>query len=438
VREQRVGSTRTLLGRDDGGLVRRTVLPGGLRVISEQVPGVRSVAFGVWVGVGSRDETAAQTGSAHYLEHLLFKGTERRSALEISAATDAVGGELNAFTTKEYTCFYARVLDADLPLAVDVVSDVVTSAVLRTSDIDNERGVILEEIAMHDDDPDDCVHDAAAEQMFGDTPLGRSILGSSGSIHSITPRAIRAFYRRHYRAENIVVAAAGNLEHATLVRLVRKAFARLTSDDIESMTRPARVAGRLDTFLPINLLTRPTEQANLVLALPGPERTDPRRYALGVLNSALGGGMSSRLFQEIREKRGLAYSVYSFSSAYADVGMIGVYAGCLPRKVGQVLELCRTELDRVREHGITAAELERGKGQLRGSFVLGLEDTSSRMSRVAKAELLYDELPSFAEVLRRIEAVTLADIAGLAEELLAPEPRLTLVGPFDDAAEFVA
>ncbi len=433
--EQRFGTTRTLLGQDDGGLVRRTVLPGGLRVISEHVPGVRSVAFGVWVGVGSRDETSAQTGSAHYLEHLLFKGTARRTALEISAATDAVGGELNAFTTKEYTCFYARVLDADLPLAVDVVSDVVTSAVLRTADIDNERGVILEEIAMHDDDPDDCVHDAAGEQLFGDTPLGRSILGSSESIHSITPRAIRAFYRRHYRAENIVVAAAGNVDHVVLVRLVRKAFADVMAlEETKAVRRPAHVQPA--NHEPVRLLTRPTEQANLVLALPGLVRADPRRYALGVLNAALGGGMSSRLFQEVREKRGLAYSVYSFSTAYADAGMVGVYAGCLPRKVPQVLELCRQELNEVRVNGITDIEMERGKGQLRGSFVLGLEDTSSRMSRIAKAELLYDELPSFAEVLRRIEAVTLADVASLAEELLTGEPRLTLIGPFDNPADF--
>ena len=438
MREQRVGSTRTLLGQDDGGLVRRTVLPGGLRVISEHVPGMRSVAFGVWVGVGSRDETGDQTGSAHYLEHLLFKGTARRSALDISAATDAVGGELNAFTTKEYTCFYARVLDADLPLAVDVVSDVVTSALLRTADIDNERGVILEEIAMHDDDPDDCVHDAASEQMFGDTPLGRSILGSAESIGGISPRSIRAFYRRHYRPENVVVAAAGNVDHAKLVRLVRKAFDAWLTADAAATSRKSRRPSTIEAHESVSLVTRATEQANLVLALPGPERTDPRRYALGVLNSALGGGMSSRLFQEVREKRGLAYSVYSFSSAYSDAGMVGVYAGCLPRKVEQVLDLCRRELGRVRDHGITAEELARGKGQLRGSFVLGLEDTSSRMSRVAKADLLYDELPSFAEVLRRIEAVTLDDVAELAADILAPEPRLTLIGPFEDPSVFVA
>ena len=224
-RDQKPGSTRTLLD-EDGARVRRTVLPGGLRVVTENLPGVRSAAFGIWVGVGSRDETPAQAGAAHYLEHLLFKGTERRSALDISAAIDAVGGEMNAFTSKEYTCFYARVLDVDLPLAVDVVSDLVTSALLRAKDVDGERDVILEEIAMRDDDPGDLVHEEFADAMFGKTPLGRPILGTVETIESITPRAIRAFYHRQYRPENIVVSATGNVDHATVVRMVRKAFRR--------------------------------------------------------------------------------------------------------------------------------------------------------------------------------------------------------------------
>ena len=220
-------TTRTLLREGDGGLVRRTVLPGGLRVITEQVPGVRSVSFGVWVGVGSRDETAAQMGSAHYLEHLLFKGTNTRSALEISASIEAVGGDLNAFTTKEYTCFYARVLDTDLPLAVAVVSDVVTDALILAADVEAERGVILEEIAMHDDDPSDIVHDEFAAALLGDTPLGRPILGTVETIEAIPRAAINRFYRSRYRPESMVVAAAGNLDHATVVAQVREAFAHV-------------------------------------------------------------------------------------------------------------------------------------------------------------------------------------------------------------------
>ncbi len=435
-RDQRPGSTRTLLD-EDGALVRRTVLPGGVRVVTENIPGVRSAAFGIWVGVGSRDETPAQAGAAHYLEHLLFKGTARRSALDISAALDAVGGEMNAFTSKEYTCFYARVLDQDLPLAVDVISDLVTSALLRAADVDSERDVILEEIAMRDDDPGDLVHEEFADAMFGKTPLGRPILGTVETIESITPRAIRAFYARQYRPQNMVVAAAGHVDHATVVRLVRKAFGAagfLDGDDSPATPRAGdfRTRGAGD----VRVLTKSTEQANVVLGVPGLARDDERRFALGVLNSAFGGGMSSRLFQEIREKRGLAYSVFSFASHYADTGMFGVYAGCMPKKVDDVLAIARDELVKVAQNGLTAEELERGKGQLRGGLVLGLEDTGSRMSRIGKAELLAGELWSTAEVLAAIDAVTIEDVCAVADTLLEISPTLAVIGPFDTDRDF--
>lgn len=434
---QRPGSTRTLLREDDGGLVRRTVLPGGLRVLTEQVPGVRSASFGIWVGVGSRDERPAQLGSAHYLEHLLFKGTARRSALDISAAIDAVGGEMNAYTTKEYTCFYARVLDSDLPLAIDVVSDLVTGALLRPEDVESERGVILEEIAMHDDDPSDLVHDEFARSLFGDTPLGRPILGTEESIGSLRRSAIHGFYRRRYTPPSMVVAAAGRVDHADVLRRVRAAFHGMTDGD--AAPRPPRQGRRVRTRGgSVTVVDRRTEQANLVIGMPGIVRTDERRYALGVLNSALGGGMSSRLFQEIREKRGLAYSVFSFSTQYSDAGVVGVYAGCLPGKVDDVIDLARTEVARVVADGISADELARGKGQLRGSIVLGQEDTGARMSRIAKAELLYDELPAIDEVLRRIDAVTLDDVRELAEQLLTAPPTVTVIGPFDGDRDFSA
>ncbi|TAK69391.1 MAG: insulinase family protein [Actinomycetota bacterium] len=437
--QQRPGSTRTLLREPDGGVVRRTVLPGGLRVVTEQVPGVRSVTFGIWVGVGSRDETARQAGSAHYLEHLLFKGTSRRSALDISSALDAVGGEMNAFTAKEYTCFYARVLDADLPLAVDVVSDMITSALIDPVEVDNERGVILEEISMHDDDPADVVHDEFTAAVMGPaSPLGRPILGTVDTITSITRSAINAFYRKHYRPANLVVSAAGSLDHATVVRLVRKAFNAVSALDSDAAPARPRLAGRARPRRrpAVHLLPRRTEQANLVLGVPGLVRTDDRRFALGVLNAALGGGMSSRLFQEVREKRGLAYSVYSFTSHYADDGIFGVYAGCQPRKIDEVLSLCREQLATVAASGIHEAELARGKGQLRGSLVLGLEDTGSRMSRIAKAELLYDDLPGVDDTLRRIDAVSLDDVRQVATDLLAAAPTLAVIGPFDDATDF--
>jgi predicted Zn-dependent peptidase len=410
-------------------------------VVTEALPTVRSVTFGIWVGVGSRDESVRQAGCSHYLEHLLFKGTSRRSAMEISAAVDQVGGEMNAFTSKEYTCFYARVLDADLPVAVDVVSDVVTSALLRTADVDNERGVILEEIAMSDDDPADLVHDAFAHAVFGDTPLGRPVLGTVDSIEGLARRTIHGYYQRHYRPENMVVAAAGNLDHATVVRLVRRAFRAAglleagPAEPVPPRTGGVRLRGRRPDVV---VQSRPTEQANFVFGVPGLSRLDERRFALGVLNGVLGGGMSSRLFQEVREKRGLAYSVYSYNTQYADTGLFGVYAGCMPERVDQVLELCREELAKVATAGITADELRRGQAQLRGALVLGLEDTGSRMSRVGKAELVYGELLGVSELLRRIDAVTLDDVRDIADVLLAEPPTLAVIGPFDETRAFPA
>src|SRR5436305_1663277 len=405
-RDHRTGSTRTLLSGPDGGVIRRTVLPGGLRVISESVPGVRSVAFGVWVGVGSRNETGSLAGASHYLEHLLFKGTRKRDAMAIAAELEAVGGELNAFTAKEYTCYYARVLDADLPLAVDVICDMVTSSLLASREVENERGVILEEIAMHDDDPGDAVHDIFSEMVWPDTPLGRPVLGTAQSITSISRAAIAGYYRRRYRPDNLVVAAAGNLEHSAVVRLVRKAFEATALETQETAPAPPRIGGRAPSFVPASVVVpRPTEQANLVLGAAGLARRDDRRFALGVLNAALGGGMSSRLFQEVREKRGLAYSVYSFTSHFADTGIFGVYAGCHPKRARDVLELCREQLSLVATHGVTRDELERGKGQMRGGLVLGLEDSGSRMSRLGKSELVYGELLPVDELLARIDAV---------------------------------
>jgi predicted Zn-dependent peptidase len=439
-RDQEPGTTFTLYPGSDGGggLVRRTVLPGGLRVVTETVPTVRAATFGVWVGVGSRDEVPALAGATHYLEHLLFKGTERRNALEISAAIDAVGGEMNAFTAKEYTCYYARVLDTDLPLAIDVVCDMVTSALIQPGDVDNERGVILEEIAMHDDDPGDMVHDTFAQALLGDSPLGRPILGTVTSIESLGRDAILGYYQEEYLPSRTVVAAAGNLDHDEVVRLVSEAFARGRREGAID-TRPVgpRI-GEAELISPggVTVINRPTEQANLVLGMPGVPRTDDRRFTLGVLNSALGGGMSSRLFQEVREKRGLAYAVYSFAAHYADLGMFGIYAGCLPKKVDQVLEICRSELATVAERGITEEELARGIGQLRGSLVLGLEDTGSRMSRLGKSELVYGELLTIEEILAKISAATLEDVRAVAAEVLAAKPTLAVIGPFDDEKQF--
>ena len=414
-----------------GPSVRRTVLPGGLRVISESLPGVRSVAFGVWVGVGSRDERPTQHGSSHFLEHLLFKGTKRRDALEISASMDAVGGEMNAFTAKEYTCYYARVLDEDLPLAVDVVCDMVTSSLVTSEDVESERGVILEEIAMHDDDPGDIVHDTFAAALFGDGPLGRPVIGSVDSIESLSRSAISGYYRRRYAPESMVVAASGGLDHGKLLRLVKKALAGQLSGDVEPA--PLRTVRRPPaSYSTVVVEDRATEQANVVLGTTALPRDDARRFALGVLNGALGGGMSSRLFQEIREKRGLAYSVYSYASSHADTGQFGVYAGCAPGRVDEVLELCREQLALAADKGLTDSELKRSKGQMRGSLVLGLEDTGSRMSRLGKGELVHRELLSVDEVLARIDAVTLDDVHEVAQDVLTRPLSLGVLGPFGD------
>ncbi|HVH93515.1 MAG TPA: pitrilysin family protein [Nocardioidaceae bacterium] len=432
--QQKPGTTRTLLPAKDGGaLVRRTVLPGGLRVVTEAMPGIRSASIGVWVGVGSRDESPSLSGASHFLEHLLFKGTPERSALDISVALDEVGGEFNAFTAKEYTCFHARVLDEDLPLAVDVLGDMITSSTLQPEDVEAEREVILDEIAMHDDDPDDVVSNVYAEKAWGATPLGRPIAGTAGSIKALTPAQVQRYYRSRYVAENTVVAVAGNVEHASVVRLVRRAFARSGFlGDTSVRPAPVRRSSRSRrTASGEVVVPRSFEQVNLVLGVNGLVRTDDRRYALGVLNAALGGGTSSRLFQEVREHRGLAYSVYSYAAHYADAGTFAVAVGCLPSKVGDVLSVVRDELSGLGSDGISEVELQRGKGQLRGGMVLALEDSGSRMSRIAKAELLYDELPSIDEVLRRVDEVSLDDVNVLARRLFRQQQTLAIVGPFD-------
>jgi predicted Zn-dependent peptidase len=425
--------TRRLSDATGGGLITRTILPGGLRVVTEAMPGVRSASVGIWVPVGSRDETPALAGTSHFLEHLLFKGTTRRSALDIANAMDAVGGEFNAFTEKEHTCFYATVLDRDLPLALDIVADVVLDATLNAADVDVERGVVLEEIAMRDDDPADLVHDEFATTLFGDRPLGRPILGSEDSIHALTRRQINGYYRRRYTTDAMVVSVAGNVEHDAVLRLVRRAFADWLDESLP--TYPMRVPSDERQRPPsrsVNVLSDETEQANLVLGSHGLSRHDPRRFAIGVLSAALGGGMSSRLFQRIREERGLAYSVYSFSSSYTDAGMFGVYAGCQPGKTDEVLSLIVAELDAAARGELDADEIERGKGQMRGATVLGLEDAGSRMTRIGKSETIYGEVLGVDELIARIDAVTPGDVAALAADLLGRPRCLAVVGPFGE------
>ena len=429
--EQRPGTTRTLLTAEQGGLVKRTVLPGGLRIITEQMPSVRSAAIGIWVNVGSRDEVASQTGSAHYLEHLLFKGTKNRTALDISSTIDAVGGEMNAFTSKEVTCFYTRVLDTSVPEAIEVLVDMITSATITSVDVDQERQVVLEEIAMRDDDPADIVHEQFSRALYGDAPLGRSILGTVENISSLSRRSIHGFYRKYYTPDRLVVAVAGNIDHASIVKQIRKAF-NLGGFDLggeEIPYVPSKVKTRVSHSGGFVKFDKTTEQANLVIGVPGLDRADERRYIQSVFNAALGGGMSSRLFQEVREKRGLVYTVYSFGQQFQDAGMAGVYAGCSPKNLEQVTQVITDVLDEVALNGITEAELVKAKGQVSGGMVLGLEDTSSRMSRIARSEMNHGYVPSVSQVLERISAVTLEEVHALAHHLWSQERLTAVVGP---------
>ncbi len=411
--------------------VRRTVLPGGLRVVTENLPGVRSAAIGVFVAVGSRDETTALSGASHFLEHLLFKGTPERSAMEISSALDSVGGEFNAYTSKEYTCYHARVLDDDLPMAIDVLGDMVTSSLVTSYDVEAEREVILDEIAMHDDDPEDVVHNLFAEHAWAGTPLGKPIAGRPDTIRKLSRTQINRYYRSRYTASRMTVAVAGHLDHTDVVRKVRKAFARHDFlSAAEARPEAARGASRPKPLKPGEVrTTRPSEQVNLVLGMQGIVRSDERRHTLAVLNAALGGGTSSRLFQEVRERRGLAYSVYSFASSYSDAGMVGVAAGCLPGKVDDVLSVFREELVKVARDGLNEEELARAKGQLRGGLVLGLEDSGSRMSRLGEAEMFHERLLGVDEVLDRIDRVDLDSVRTIAAELFGGRETLALVGP---------
>ncbi|SEL86510.1 Predicted Zn-dependent peptidase [Blastococcus sp. DSM 46786] len=428
-----VGTTALLDLDEVGGRVERTELPGGLRVLTETMPGVLSATLGIWVAVGSRDETPDVAGASHFLEHLLFKGTTSRGALEIATAMDAVGGEMNAFTAKEHTCYYANVLASDLPLAVTLLADLVTEATNTAADLESERTVVLEEIAMRDDEPSDAVHDLFAETLYGDTSLGRSVLGTVESIEGLTRDDVDGWYRSRYAAPSIVVTAAGRVDHRQVLDLVTAAF----GDRLSGTARPAPLrTGDVDLARPARstgLISRRTEQTHLLLGTPAMGRLDERRYVAAVLDAAVGGGMSSRLFQEIREKRGLVYSVGSALTHYAGAGAFSVYAGCSKKRVPEVLRLVREELGRVAADGLTSEEVARARGQLKGGLVLGLEDTGSRMSRLGKSELSYGEYVPVRDVLAHIESVDETQVRSVAGELFGQETCLAVVGPYRES-----
>ena len=417
--------------------VKRSVHASGLRIVTEEVPSVRSAAVGIWVNVGSRDEAPATAGASHFLEHLLFKGTTSRTALEISSSIESVGGEMNAFTSKEYTCFYARVIDTDLPMAIDVVSDLITSSVVSALDVDAERKVVLEEIAMRDDDPSDLVHDLFSDTYYGDTPIGRPILGTIDSINAMSRNTVFNYYKKKYLPQDLVVAVAGNIKHKRVVAMVEQALSRDNFLDVMAapVIRP-NIPIKNSKQQSVGLMYKKSEQAHMFYGMQAVARADERRFAMGVLSAALGGGMSSRLFQEIREKRGLAYSVYSYAQQFAGSGLIGFYAGCNPAKAVEVVEIIRSVLNDVAVNGMTQEEIDRAKGAVRGSLVLSQEDTGSRMSRIGKNEIVYGQVMDFDDILTSIDRVSAQDIGEIASEFLVKTPTLALVGPFKNEAKF--
>jgi predicted Zn-dependent peptidase len=419
-----------------GTVVRRSVLPSGVRVLTEQVPGAASASVGFWVPVGSRDERDDARGATHFLEHLLFKGTRTRSAFDIAVAFDEVGGEHNALTAKEHTCYYAKVRDRDLGMAVDVLADMITSSLLDPEEFEREREVILEELAMADDDPGDVAGERLSELVHGlEAPLGRPIGGTNDSIRAVSRDRVAEHYREHYAPSELVVTVAGAVEHDAVVAQLQEALHRYGWPLGEAAPAPRRdSAPQPYTDGGLAVVRRPLEQVSLMIGTPGLTADDPRRSTMAVLNAVLGAGMSSRLFQEIRERRGLAYSVYSFASGYADAGLMGMAAACQPHKTLEVAERMLGELERLAE-GASEEELQRAKGQLAGGSALALEESDTRMARLGRAELTLGEFLDIDATLERIERVTDADLRALAAELAAGPRSIAAVGQVPDGLD---
>jgi predicted Zn-dependent peptidase len=419
-----------------GSSVRRSVLPSGVRILTEQVPGSQSVSVSFSVAVGSRDETNNHFGSTHFLEHLLFKGTKKRSAMDIAVAFDSVGGSSNASTGKEHTSYYAKVQDKALPIAVEVIADMLTSSLIDETEFENERPVILEELAMNDDDPQDVVHEAFSTAVLGDHPLGRPIGGTIETITDVSRDAVWEHYQNNYRPQDLVVAAAGAVDHQELIQLVEKGLSEAGWDlGLASKPVPRRLLhpAKISRGSKLHVIHRPISQVNILVGSEGLYVDDPRRYAMGILNTVLGGGMSSRLFQEIREKRGLAYSVYSFNQGYSDASTFGLYAGCSPAKAEEVTGLMIEELEKVAISGITTDELNLAKGNISGSLALKFESNQARMSRLASAEIVAGEFMDLDETIERFDAVELAEVQELAQDLISRARSIVAVGEVNES-----
>lgn len=400
-----------------------------MRIISERISAFRSISLGFWVGIGSRDETPEQAGITHFVEHLLFKGTKKRTAKDIAETFDAIGGELNALSSKEYTFFYAKVLDQYLPLAVDVLTDILMNPIFKKTDIAAERRVVLEEINMHEDSPADLIHDYFDSELWHGHPLGKRVLGSAKTIRAITRDDIASYFRQSYVPPNIVVAAAGNVRHNMLIDLMERSLGKIEGRKIPRARAKPEVKSHTTVF------RRKTQQAHICYGTEGLPLKHKDRFVLAILDTILGGGMSSRLFQNIREKRGLVYSIYSFNSQFTETGAMAIYAGTQPSKAKEVIKLIETEIEEIVQNGVTEIELVRAREHLKGSLVLSLEDTSTRMSRLGRAEITRSEILSVDDLIKRIDAVTLEDISRLTKRIFKPDKMvLTVIGPFKKEA----
>lgn len=404
---------------------RKTVLDNGLTVLSEPMDEVRSITLGIWFAVGSRDESPAEAGMSHFMEHMMFKGTPTRSARDISEAFDRLGAELNAFTSKEYTAYYSRFVDENLPQAFEILSDMIVSASLTDESAESEREVVIEEIARMEDTPDDRVHEIFAHALWPNHPLGLPILGSRESVGSFDHGRSDEFRSRHYVTGNAIVAAAGNVDHDDLVELAKKHLS------LPQGPRSIRPRAEAPPTSRLTVLTKETEQSHIVYGTGAFDANHPDRFVLSVLDGVLGGGMSSRLFQEIREKRGLAYAVYSFSALYQDTGEFAVYAGTRPENTEEVVRLIQLEMERVALEGVTDDELDRVRQAVMGHLILGMEATRNRMTRLGKNETTGTEMLSASEIMERFEAVTMDDLKRVAADIFTRERVLAAIGPFD-------
>jgi predicted Zn-dependent peptidase len=410
--------------------IARTVLTNGVRIVTFSMPHTRSVSMGVWVNAGARDEADPENGLSHFIEHMIFKGTRKRSAFQIAKEFDAIGGHTNAFTTMEHTCYHAKVLDTQIETMVEILTDIFLNSVFDPREVERERPVILQEIGMVEDSPEDYIHTLSGNTFWGENPLGRSILGTRENIGQFSAETIRGFFHRLYQPERIVVAAAGHLDHARLVDLIGPAFETVRSGD----GFPPRITP--GHHPQVKLHPRELEQVHICLGTPGLSIVDPRRYACSLLNTILGGNMSSRLFQEVREKRGMAYAVYSFTAAHADTGMFGVYLAVGPEQAAAAVELVSAELDRIVREPVDPVELKGAIEYTKGGLLLAAESADTQMVRAAQNEIYFERDIPLAEVISRLESVTPAQIQELARALFRPDQTvLTLLGQVGEPPE---